>query len=103
VISDPDPEGYVLIVGLTTWNDNRFDDPTCILNIEDGIEFIKHRSYIRYSSAMDMNSVELLNEKHKEKIIYKGVIPYSLLECIQQGARESTRLPVKFRKYFSYF
>ena len=40
VISDPDPEGYVLIVGLTTWNDNRFDDPTCILNKEDGIEFI---------------------------------------------------------------
>lgn len=62
VISDPDPEGMVLVVSVSTIREGVAPDPTCKLNVGDH-GFIKVPSYISYYYAMELSSVKILRRK----------------------------------------
>ena len=101
IISDSDPDGMVLLVGISSIKTGR-EDTSCILEAGDH-KCIKHRSYIRYDKAIEINQKKLLSEKFKGLLIFKENFNAPLLLRIQNGAKSSLALPGKFRKYFDYF
>ena len=102
IISDPDIDKNVMVVNVTTWHETGREDESCILNCGDH-PFIQHKSYITYHYAREINCVKLLAEKFRQTIVFKEDINPSLLKRIQNGAKTSKRLPVKFKKYFDKF
>jgi hypothetical protein len=102
IISEPDPEGMVLVVSITSAPTTRRFDDSCIL--EPGShEFIIHRSYVSYAHSVGLNNVSILNEKFKGELITKPDVTGDVLQCIQDGARGSRFLPRELKKYFAYF
>lgn len=102
IISDPDPDHNVMVVNLTTYYSTGREDESCILDIGDH-SFIKHKSYIAYRYAKELNYVKLLDERFKGHIIFKEDISEEVLIKIQKGAKKSKLLPLMFEKYFKYF
>jgi len=100
IISDPNEDGRVLLVNLTTYQPGK--DKTCILN-EGEHPFINHKSTIEYSEVLEPKIADL------EKAIDSGIARTHaiasdvLLEKIQDGAKSSPALPKKYRSYFSHF
>lgn len=103
IISDPDPEGSVMIVHATAYKGKRYQDSSCIIHPGEYVHITKE-SYIRYCDADELTETELLTHSFKGIIIInKEQISEMLLARIQEGARNSIDLPAKFQKYFSYF
>ncbi len=102
VISDPDPDDNVLVVSVNTFDENKRNDTSCILNKGDH-EFIKHKSYINYYKSEEYNYWKINYQEMKGLIIPKEEISDILLHDIQEGAKKSRLLPGKFRKFFGYF
>lgn len=102
VLSEPDVDSKVLIVHMTSYHGNGREDDSCILNPEDHV-CIKSKSYIRYDQAFDKEMISLLIEKTNGSIIMEPDLDASVLQRIQDGARRSTALHRKFRKYFENF
>lgn len=61
------------------------------------------KSYIRYENAFDIDYGTLLQEKFKGRIILRDDVADGVLKKIQDGARKSPALPIKFKKYFDLF
>jgi hypothetical protein len=102
VISEPDPEGMVLVVSVTSVPTTRRFDQSCIL--EAGChDFITRRSYVSYAHSVELNNVGILKEKFKGELISKPDATPDILERIQEGARVSRFLSRSLRKYFAYF
>jgi hypothetical protein len=102
VISDPDVDGKVLIVHMTSYHDNGREDTSCILNPGDH-ECIRSKSFIRYDRAFEIEMITLLIEKTNGSITMEPDLNGSILKRIQDGARGSASLRRKFRKYFDKF
>jgi len=105
IISDIDPDGNILVVNMTTIPTefkNNYYDKSCILNKGEHPK-IKHKSYIKYSKAEEINFECLTKMNLKKIIVFKEDINNELLLKIQNGARSSKFLAKKFRKYFEYF
>lgn len=102
IISDPDPDDYVLVVNSTTYYNTGREDKSCLLNHGDHKK-IKHLSYIAYNWAEEVNITELLNDKLKRIIDFQDNLSKEVLIRIQEGAKESKRLPKRFKKYWQYF
>ena len=102
VISDPDPEGMVLVVSVSTIRKGVFHDPACPLHVGDH-HFIKDPSYISYYYAMELSSVKILQEKFNGIIVPKDDVSVDILIRIQEGAKKSRFLPKFLRKYFDFF
>lgn len=102
VISDPNADGKVLLVNMTTVNNTGREDLSCELFPGDH-ESVKHHSYIKYDRAFEFDSIKLLNEKFRGEIECTDQISEKVLVKIQDGARKSPALPEKFRSFFTYF
>jgi len=102
IISDPDPDNYVLVVNATTFYNTGREDTSCILNNGDHKK-ITHPSYIAYYKAEEVDITKLLNNKVKRKIDFKDNISKEVLIIIQEGAKNTRLLPNRFKKYFQYF
>lgn len=102
IISDPDLEGNVLVVSMTTRKNLLWEDLSCVLRSEDH-ERVKHESFIYYEKAEEMNEACILNMYFNNRIILRENISSELLTRIQKGAKKSKRLTNKFKKYFDYF
>ncbi len=102
IISDPDPDDYVLVVNATTYYNTGREDKPCLLNRGDHKK-IKHPSYIAYKWAEEKNTIKLLNDKLNQIIEFKDNLSEEVLIRIQEGAEKSKLLPKGFRKYFQYF
>ena len=102
VISDPDVDGTVLTVHMTSYHGNGREDTSCILNPGDH-ECIRSKSYIRYDRAFEMEMIGLLIEKTNGSITMEPDLEGPVLKRIQEGARRSAALQRKFRKYFDNF
>lgn len=102
VISDPDPEYNVLVVGVSSQKEGIFHDPACELNKGDH-PFIKKPSYISYRHAQVLNYKKIIQAGLDKVIIMKENISESVLNSIQNGARETSFLKRDFKKYFEYF
>ena len=102
VLSDPDVDGKVLIVHMTTYHDNGREDTSCILNPGDH-ECIRGKSYIRYDKAFEKEMISLLIEKTNGSITMEPDLHASVLRRIQDGARKSTAFQRKLKKYFANF
>jgi hypothetical protein len=102
IISEPDVDGKVLVVHMTSFHGNGREDTTCILTPGDH-ECVKGKSYIRYDKAFVIEMMSLLIEKTSGSIIMKPDLKASVLKRIQDGAKKSAALQRKFRKYFENF
>jgi hypothetical protein len=102
VISDPDVDGNVLIVSLSSIKPHRYHDPSCVLEQENH-SFIKHLSYINYKFAEEMICAEIVNDRFKGRVILKENVSDEVLERIQNGAKISLDLPEYFSKFFEHF
>lgn len=102
VISEPDVDGKVLVVHMTTFRGNGREDTSCMLNPGDH-ECVVDKSYIRYDKAFDIELMSLLIEKTSGSIIMKQDLKAPVLKRIQEGARNSPALQRKFKKYFEKF
>ena len=102
IISDPDIDNNVMVVNITTFYCTGREDRSCIIKPGEH-PFIVHNSYVPYNYAKEVNCIKLLNEKLKNKIIFKDDVSLGLLQRIQEGAKKTNRLPLLFKKYFSQF
>jgi len=104
IISEPDQDGKVLVVNMTTLYNIPGEDHSCIL---DNGEYhkISKKSYIVYKRAKEINYIKLLNNKIKKliDIDIKDRISEKVLIKIQEGAKKSPLLPKGLKKYFVYF
>ena len=92
VLTDPDDNGFVLVVSLTTLRDRNNTDTTVILSPGDH-DFIKHDTVVSYKDAQPV-SVAGLRAAQGETVYRQGAdCSPSLLERIQQGARKSRFAP----------
>lgn len=102
VISNPDIDNNVLVVNMTTFKDTGREDLSCILDVGEHPE-ITNKSYIRYDKAVELGTSKIIELAMKKIIILKKDLDPTVLKRIQEGAKESSALPDKFKKYFSYF
>ena len=102
IISDPDPDNYVLVVNATTYYNTGREDKSCLLNNGD-YKKITHPSYIAYHKAEEINITKLLNDKMNRIIDFNDNLSEEVLIRIQEGAKESRLLKNRFKKYFYYF
>jgi len=102
IISEPDPDNMVLIVGMTTLYNTGREDLSCVLQKGDH-SCVVAPSWIRYDKVSAINYLSLLRERHRGLIYLRRDISQSLLKRIQEGAKSSPALPQKFRKYFQFF
>lgn len=102
VISEPDPEGMVLVVSVTSAPATRRFDDSCILEAGSH-EFIIRRSYVSYVHSVELNNVAILNEKFRDELVSKPDVTPDVLQRIQDGARASRFLPRALKKHFAYF
>ena len=102
IISDPDVDNKVLVVGMTKFKNNKREDTSCLLHPGEH-KSIKFQSRIRYDKAYEIEYSILLQEKFEGNIELKDNISSGLLAIIQSGAKITKSLPPKFKKYFQYF
>jgi len=100
VISDPDDEGKVLVVNMTS--DDGTHDRTCVLVVGDHIE-VKHQSVINYIDAINPELNKVQEVVNNDLVDEKNPISKELLVKIQEGAKKSPHLPNKYHKYFNLF
>lgn len=95
IVTDPDPVGEVLVVGVTTWKPD--SDESCILNPGDH-PFIRHLSRIAYERA-HMCSVAVIETaiRNKSARTYEAVSP-DVLRRIRDGALATDALPRKLKR-----
>ncbi len=102
VISDPDAEDMVLVVSVSSITQKYRYDDSCELNAEDH-PWIKHQSFIAYQHCTELNRTRILNEHFHGEIIMKEDITDELLRRIQDGAKKTKFLALKYKKYFQFF
>ena len=102
IISNPDVDNKVLVVGMSRFKNNKREDTSCLLHSGEH-ECIKVESKIRYDKALEIVYSSLLQEKFKGIIELKASISSVLLARIQSGAKTTKALAPKFKKYFQYF
>lgn len=102
VISKPDVDNNILVVNMTTYEDNGRADCSCVLDVGDHPR-INRKSYIIYKRAIDVNITSIMtNIALKYAKIAENLTSETLIK-IQEGAKNSKFLPNKFKKYFQYF
>jgi len=102
IISDPDVDNKVLVVGMTKFKNNKREDTSCLLHPREH-NCIKFESRIRYDKAYEIEYSILLQEKFEGNIELKDNISSVLLARIQSGAKITKALIPKLKKYFQYF
>lgn len=100
ILTDPNEDNKVFMVSITTHHFGK--DETCVLNVGDH-PFIKRKSVVEYSKPIEPKLTQI------EKIVRDGYANThasasdGLLERMQNGAKESTALPLKYAQYFDCF
>lgn len=101
-ISEPDIDGTVLVVGMSTLQGTGREDLSCVLKPGDHPQ-VREDSYIRYDRACALSYLKLLQEKVRGELTMVADLAPLILARIQNGARKSRALPGKFRKYIPLF
>jgi len=78
------------------------EDTSCILKAGEHPS-LQVRSYIRYDKAYEIDYLKLICEKVRGEIILTDQVAEPVVERIQEGARRSSALAGKFKKYFELF
>lgn len=102
VISDPDPDEYVMVVNMSTYHGLPSEDKTCLLYPGDHEE-VKRESYIVYTRAEAMDRYKIMGMAAKGLIVYKNRISPAVLQKLQDGARKSPFLKEDFKRFFAHF
>jgi hypothetical protein len=102
VISEPDVDGMVMVVGISTLRGTGREDLSCVLQRGDHPS-VDHPSLVRYDRAIEINYMKLIQEKHHGEITLVENLRHEVTRRIQEGARTSRALRQKFQKYFPLF
>ena len=113
VTSSADPDGYVLIVALSsikykTDGTPKYYDSACEIHVGDilndqGESLIKKPSYVRYEYAVAISQKKLFEKQITQRYKYRCKISDELLLKIQKGARMTKELQPRFKKFFDFF
>lgn len=97
------PNGKYLCVNVTSYRPT--SDTSCVLepNCPDMHSFIKHKSVINYKRAREIEAATLETLISSGYCIPKGPFSTSVLQQIQQGGLNSTRLKNKYKEYIKLF
>jgi hypothetical protein len=90
--------GEVLILNVSTWRE--WSDPSCILNAGDH-SFVSHKSCIRYDMAATIGLDRLYAMLDAGLIILHGYAGRELMDKILDGAAQSDRLAMDYKKLLS--
>lgn len=113
IASKKNEEGFVLVLAISSIKYNqdgssKYYDTACKVNIgditdNDGNNIITKPSFVRYQYAVEMHQDAIFTKQIKRKYRYKSKLSDDLLKRIQNGAKISTELEPRFRKYFDFF
>ena len=113
IISDKDPKAQHLVVAVSSIKykpdgSPKYYDTSCELSVDDIVDENGHRvlnkpSFIRYEYSAALRADELFMKQVFSIYKYKCRISDELLKRIQDGARISKELPVRYRHFFAYF
>ena len=101
VVAKNKSKGHVLLVHVTSSNNRVLYDASCILDVGDH-EFIKHKSYVRYSETF------WAIEDYIENQIFFGICKQKpplrpeVLKKVLEGVAKSSALPPSYKPYFSH-
>jgi hypothetical protein len=102
VLSEPDIDGTVLVVGMSRLRKNGREDLSCILSPGDHPQ-VHEESFIRYDHACALNYFKLIQEKMRGELTMVSDLAPAILKKIQNEAQKSLALPIKLKKYFTQF
>lgn len=101
LISDPELDaGALVLVNLTTWDDEDCANDSCILEPRDwpDVKFLKHMSYIEYGEARQMSLAALRHLVETDQVKRRKNVGPDLLARLLEGARETPHLKWKHRQ-----
>lgn len=100
ILTDPCQDEAHLLVNASTVRDNRFYDPTCILEAGEHRR-ITARSWIEYRRAKAVRSSALI--KGEAAWLYHPAEPVSdeVFDRVCKGLLESEFTPIRMKKYFN--
>lgn len=85
VMCDPNPQGDVLLVSISTYKEGRRDhDSTCLLEKGDH-PFIKHTSYVQYESARQESATTLTQRVASKLYVDHGLVDTQVFRKILDG------------------
>jgi hypothetical protein len=96
----PTQSGKYLCVNVTSKRNN--SDTSCVLQQGDH-PFIRHDSVINYKKAREVDPSVIQNQINRGNCIQHQPVSPSLLNRIQQGGINSTRLKNKYKNYLNSF
>jgi hypothetical protein len=108
IITEPTEDMNYLVVPVTTYHEDVNGHPipgqdnSCVLQAGSH-PFIKHKSYVRYRNARQMNALEIVIGIQKGLLIRKEDMAPAVVQAMQQGAEISPSLPKEFASFFKYF
>lgn len=113
IITEPNEKGEALAVVVSSikyFDDGKakYYDPACVLNVgdiknEQGKNLIIKKSFIRYEYTTVIDVNKIITNQFKSIFKYKCVISSELLKRIQDGAKISKELALRFKQYFTWF
>lgn len=107
----PNKEYLVVVISSIKYREDgttKYYDPACVLSVDDikdgqGKNVLTKPSFIRYQFALAMPVNMLLEKQIFAGYTVKCQISDTLLQRIQEGARESKELPIRLKRFFDYF
>lgn len=119
-ISEANAENKALLVPLSsikfteegsdTYENNRCRpfDHSCVLNKGDiisnnNIDVLTKPTYVFYKRAEELPIKDIVGLQFNSDFEYRCDVSSDVLEKIQEGAKNTSRLQERFYKYFSYF
>ena len=101
LLTDPSsPEASVLMVGISSYREGTFYDPTCFLYAGDH-EFIRHTSFVHYRNMREVTASKLQNGVNQGLFDPKEALAPELFMRVAQGVHRSRYTPNKFKDLFS--
>lgn len=101
IITDSNDDNEFLTVPVDTLR-SRFQDKSCLIQPNEH-NFIKEQSFVNYKYARVLNFATVFNGLQKGILIKKEDISTELLKRIQNGAKVSKQLDIKFQEWFNLF
>jgi hypothetical protein len=100
VVSDVAPDGKVLLVNVTKYDNN--PDKSCVINDREH-PFIRHISVVNYRDAIETPLTALEAAIEKGATTQHQSATNVLLKRIQDGAKASNYLKSKFKRFYNLF
>jgi hypothetical protein len=98
ICNDPDPQGDVLIVSISSVT-AAAHDKTCVLQSYEH-DFLQRPSYVYYAKAQTVSAATLMNGVNQQIIVVHSNMNAQAFLRVTNGICRSPHTPRKIKKYF---